>query len=82
MNMDFQRKLPIPAETKKMYPLTDDAAQTVRERTEALRRIFDGRDAQLAGRMSMNIYLTERGKTNGDGSENGGSYFEEGRIKV
>jgi hypothetical protein len=36
----------------------------------------------LAGRMSMNIYLTERGKTNGDGSENGGSYFEEGRIKV
>ena len=47
MNMDFKRKIPIPMETKEMYPLTAAAAETVTERQDELRAIFDGRSDRL-----------------------------------
>ena len=47
MNMDFTRKLTIPMEVKKMYPLTADAAQTVRTRSAMLRAIFTGESDRL-----------------------------------
>lgn len=47
MDMDFTRKLPIPQETKKMYPLTEDLAKIVADRAEAMRKILDGRDDRL-----------------------------------
>ena len=48
MNMDFKRKLPIPMETKEMYPLTGDMAETVERRTAELKAIFDGRSDRMA----------------------------------
>lgn len=48
MLMDFKRKLPIPSETKEMYPLTDDMAATVESRTAELKAIFAGESDKLA----------------------------------
>ena len=42
MNMEFRRKLPVPMETKEMYPLTPDVAETVRTKTAELKAIFSG----------------------------------------
>ncbi|MCR4936389.1 MAG: 3-deoxy-7-phosphoheptulonate synthase [Oscillospiraceae bacterium] len=47
MNMDFKRKLPIPMETKEMYPLTGDMAETVERRTAELKAIFSGKDQRM-----------------------------------
>ena len=47
MNMDFKRKLPIPMETKEMYPLTGDMAETVERCTAELKAIFDGRSERM-----------------------------------
>ena len=47
MNMDFKRKLPIPMETKEMYPLTGTMADTVRERTDELRAVLSGEDGRM-----------------------------------
>ena len=47
MNMDFKRKLPIPMETKEMYPLTGDMAETVERRTAELKAIFAGTDPRM-----------------------------------
>ena len=47
MNMDFKRKLAIPMETKEMYPLTGNMAETVEKRTAELKRIFGGQDDRL-----------------------------------
>lgn len=47
MNMEFERKLTIPMETKQMYPLTTEMEQTVAERAEAIRSIFEGKDDRL-----------------------------------
>ena len=43
MQMNFHRKLPIPQEVKKEYPLTERMAQVKAERDEAIRSVFDGR---------------------------------------
>ena len=43
MQMNFHRKLPIPQEVKKDYPLTDRMAQVKAERDESIRAGFDGR---------------------------------------
>ena len=43
MSMNFHRKLPIPQEVKKEYPLTQRMAQVKAERDEAIRAVFDGR---------------------------------------
>lgn len=42
MNMNFHRKLPIPMEVKKEYPLTDRMVQIKEERDEEIRAAFDG----------------------------------------
>ena len=43
MNMVFERKLPIPQEVKKMFPLSDELAKTVKQRADELADIFAGR---------------------------------------
>ena len=48
MNMDFSRKLTIPAETKEMYPLTAEMAETVKNRVNELKAIFEGTSSKLA----------------------------------
>ncbi|MBQ3301134.1 MAG: 3-deoxy-7-phosphoheptulonate synthase, partial [Eggerthellaceae bacterium] len=46
--MDFKRKLPIPMETKEMYPLTGTMAQAVEERTAQIKAIFAGNSDKMA----------------------------------
>ena len=48
MYMDFKRKLPIPMETKEMYPLTGDMAETVERTVTELKAIFSGNSEKLA----------------------------------
>ena len=48
MNMDFKRKLPIPSETKKMFPLTETMKNTIQVRVNELRSIFAGESSKLA----------------------------------
>ena len=43
MQMNFHRKLPIPQEVKKEYPLTERMAGVKAARDEAIRAVFDGR---------------------------------------
>ena len=42
MQMNFHRKLPIPQEVKKEYPLTERMKQVKAERDESIRAVFDG----------------------------------------
>ena len=42
MQMNFHRKLPIPQEVKKEYPLTERMEKVKAERDEAIRAVFDG----------------------------------------
>lgn len=48
MNMDFTRKLPIPAETKEMYPVDEKMKETVKTQTKSLMDIFSGKSDRLA----------------------------------
>lgn len=48
MNMDFDRKLPIPMEVKEMYPLTAKVAETVERRRLEIANIFTGKDDRIA----------------------------------
>ena len=43
MSMNFHRKLPIPQEVKKEFPLTPRMEQVKAERDESIRAVFDGR---------------------------------------
>jgi 3-deoxy-7-phosphoheptulonate synthase len=47
MNMDFERKLAIPAEVKEMYPLTGEMARCFQERDTQLKNILSGKDDRL-----------------------------------
>ncbi|MCQ2416882.1 MAG: 3-deoxy-7-phosphoheptulonate synthase [Oscillospiraceae bacterium] len=47
MNLEFERKLTIPKETKEMYPVTDEMAKIVKERAKEIEDIFSGRDDRL-----------------------------------
>ena len=47
MNMDFKRKLPIPQEIKKMYPLDDNLASIKAKNDEEIKKIFAGEDDRL-----------------------------------
>lgn len=47
MNMIFDRKLPIPMETKEMYPLSPALADIIDERAAELRDIISGRSDKL-----------------------------------
>lgn len=42
MNMNFQRKIPIPQEVKKEFSLTEKMKQVKEERDEQIRRVFEG----------------------------------------
>ena len=48
MNMNFKRKLPIPMETKEMYPVTGEMEQTVERRITELKAIFSGKSDKMA----------------------------------
>lgn len=43
MEMTFHRKLPIPQEVKKEYPVTDEMAKVKAKRDETVKEVFDGR---------------------------------------
>ena len=47
MNMNFLRKLPIPQEIKKQYPVTEAMAAVKAARDEEIRRIFEGQSDKL-----------------------------------
>ena len=47
MNLEFERKLTIPMETKAMYPVTPELEPIVARRAAVLRDIFEGRDRRL-----------------------------------
>ncbi|MBR4292812.1 MAG: 3-deoxy-7-phosphoheptulonate synthase, partial [Clostridia bacterium] len=42
MAMNFHRKLPIPQEVKKEYPVSDRMAEIKAARDESIRAVFDG----------------------------------------
>ena len=42
MNLEFARKLPIPQEVKKMYPITDEMAAVKAKRDEEIAKVFTG----------------------------------------
>lgn len=42
MQMNFHRKLPVPMEVKKEFPLTDRMTQVKAERDESIKAVFDG----------------------------------------
>ena len=44
MQMEFHRKLPIPQEVKRDYPLTERMEKVKAERDESIRAVFDGRE--------------------------------------
>ena len=48
MNMHFKRKLPIPMETKEMYPVTKEMEETVERRLTELKAIFSGASDKMA----------------------------------
>ncbi|MEE0059331.1 MAG: 3-deoxy-7-phosphoheptulonate synthase, partial [Acutalibacteraceae bacterium] len=43
MRMNFQRKLPIPQEVKKEFPLTEKMVQIKAERDREIREVFEGK---------------------------------------
>ena len=47
MNMDFERKLPIPKDVKEMYPLSEDLLKIVEERNKEIADIFTGKTDKL-----------------------------------
>ena len=47
MNMNFERKLPIPMEVKEMYPLSAKGADLVERRRIELEKIFTGKDERI-----------------------------------
>ena len=47
MNMEFVRKLAIPAEVKEMYPLTADMERSFSDRDIQLKKILSGKDDRL-----------------------------------
>ena len=47
MNMEFKRKLPIPLETKKMFPLTPELEKIKAERDEEIKAVFESRSEKF-----------------------------------
>ncbi len=47
MNMEFTRKLTIPAEVKEMYPLTGNMARCFEQRDIEMKKILSGKDGRL-----------------------------------
>ena len=46
-NAKFIRKLPIPMDIKKEFPVTEEVAKVREARVEEMRAILDGRDSRL-----------------------------------
>ncbi|MGN1097442.1 MAG: 3-deoxy-7-phosphoheptulonate synthase, partial [Clostridia bacterium] len=42
MNMDFIRKLPVPAEIKEQFPISEELKQLKKKRDEEIARVFTG----------------------------------------
>ena len=47
MQMNFIRKLPIPAEIKKQYPLSEAVKQNKEKRDQEIADIFDGKSSKF-----------------------------------
>ena len=47
MNMEFEKKLPIPMEVKEMFPISSRVEYTVQKKTAELKRIFTGEDKRF-----------------------------------
>ncbi|MBQ6025409.1 MAG: 3-deoxy-7-phosphoheptulonate synthase [Lachnospiraceae bacterium] len=47
MNVDFEKKLTIPMEVKKMFPLTDDMREVIEDRRAQIKNIISGDDKRL-----------------------------------
>lgn len=47
MDMDFERKLAIPAEVKEMYPVTESITKTVENKVSEIKNILDGKSNKL-----------------------------------
>ena len=47
MNMEFKRKLTIPADLKKEYPVTEEMRKRFLQRDEALKKILSGEDDRI-----------------------------------
>ena len=48
MNMDFERKLTIPAEVKEQYPVTAKVSETVDRKRAEVNAVFTGKDNRIA----------------------------------
>ena len=48
MNMEFNRKLPIPKDIKEQFPLSEEGARRIEERRAEIKRIFSGESQKLA----------------------------------
>ena len=48
MNMEFERKLPIPMEVKELYPLSEENKKLVEKRKQEIEDIFTGKSDKLA----------------------------------
>ena len=44
MQMNFVRKLPVPAELKKQFPLGEEVTKIKEERDQIIKNIFEGKD--------------------------------------
>lgn len=47
MNVEFEKKLTIPMEVKKMFPLSDEMREVIEDRREQIKRIISGEDKRL-----------------------------------
>lgn len=47
MNMDFERKLTIPSETKKRYPVSEKTALLIENKRREVKDIFEGKDQRM-----------------------------------
>ena len=47
MNVEFEKKLTIPMEVKKMFPLDDDVRKTIEDRRDQIKKIISGEDSRL-----------------------------------
>ncbi|MBQ9272889.1 MAG: 3-deoxy-7-phosphoheptulonate synthase [Mogibacterium sp.] len=48
MNMEFKRRLPVPSEVKKMFPLSSSTKSVVTGRREELKDLFSGKSDKIA----------------------------------
>ena len=48
MSMNFERRLPVPEEVKKLYPISDDTVRLVEKRAAEIRDIFTGASSKMA----------------------------------